>query len=194
KRDVGDMLLLEFNKATLNEIEESYNFGIKVEEWMKIYFSRMKDVSLTKIDEFVINKVEARDGFVDMISFFSKMRIPFEVVSGGLDIYIKPFMKKYGVYFSGFYGIFNNGVVDYPFLNNMTLSQFKASRVIYYRSIGYTVAFLGDSPNDYDAAMACDIRFVTLKLKDIFSKEGKTHISYESLKDVIKVINETISS
>lgn len=193
KKDVGDMILLAFNKATHQEIEDSYQLGVKVEEWMKIYFSRMADIDRDEIERFVYGSVEARNGFVEMVSFLSNMSIPFEIVSGGVDVYIEPFMKKYGVFINGFYGLFKDKTVSYPFLDNMTLSEFKASRVSYYRDLGYTVVFMGDSPNDYEAILLADIRFATLRLSNILRSEGRNFFAYEDLVDIIKVINETLS-
>lgn len=193
KRDVGDMLLLEFSKVTQKEIEDSYAMGVNVEQWMKIYFSRMKDVSQTDVERFINEKVYARDGLVEAMDFFSRNSIPFEIVSGGVDLYIEPFLKKYGIKAFGFYGKFNNGDIRYDFLNGMTLAQFKASRVINYRELGYTVVFLGDSQNDYQAAVAADVRFATLRLEKILSDEKKEFFPYQDFYKVIKIINETIS-
>ncbi len=193
ERDVGDMLLLEFGKATLQEIEESYKMGINVEQWMKVYFSRMKDVSLDDIERIINEKVKARDGFKEALKFFSQNNIPFEVVSGGVDLYIDAFMKKYGVSFNGFYGRFGNGDISYDFLNGMTLSEFKASRVINYRNLGYTVVFLGDSQNDYKAILAADIRFATLNLEKILLKEKKEFIPYSTFEQVRRFISEALS-
>lgn len=193
KKDVGDSLLLEFKKANYDEINSSYQMGIRVEEWMKIYFSRMKDVDHKEIENFVYNKVEARDGFYEFFSFLNVNRIPFELVSGGVDVYIEPFFKKHGIAVKGFYGLFRNGAVEYPFLGDMTLSQFKAYRVTHYRKLGYTVIFLGDSQNDYEAALAADISFATLRLKDILSFQNKSFLPFETLTEVLEKINASLS-
>lgn len=188
KKDVGDSLLIEFKKADIKEIELSYQMGFKVEEWMKIYFSRMKDIPFTEIERFVIEKVEPRDGFLDFFSFLTENKIPFEIVSGGVDAYIEPFFKKYAISPKGFYGIFKDGVVSYPFLGDMTLSQFKASRVVHYKNLGYAVVFLGDSQNDYEASLVADIRFATLRLKDILAAKKESFFSFETLNEVLEKI------
>ncbi|MGC8868008.1 MAG: hypothetical protein ACP5PA_07380, partial [Elusimicrobiales bacterium] len=123
----------------------------------------------------------------------SDNNIPFEIVSGGLDLYIDAFMRKYGVSFSGFYGRFNHGDITYDFLNGMSLYEFKASRVINYRNLGYTVVFLGDSYNDYQAAVAADIRFATLRLAKILSDEKREFISYSTFYEVKSIIDEALS-
>ncbi|MGC8866950.1 MAG: hypothetical protein ACP5PA_01895, partial [Elusimicrobiales bacterium] len=76
--DIGDMLLLEFGKATIEEIEQSYKQGVNLEQWMKVYFSKMKDISLTEIERVINEKVRARDGFVETLCIFSDNNIPIE--------------------------------------------------------------------------------------------------------------------
>lgn len=193
KKDVGDAILLKWGKLTIQEIERSYQMGVKVEDWMRIYFPRIADVKKEEIERFIHDEVEARDGFVKMISFLNINSIPFEIVSGGVDLYIEPFMRKYGVSVKGFYGVFKDGRVEYPFLDGMTLSQFKASRVCHYRSLGYNVVFLGDSQNDYEAIICADVRFATLRLSEILKMEKRDFFHYESLEDVIRIIDETLS-
>jgi len=193
--DVGDFLLLSFNLTTKEEIEKSYTFGMKVEEWMKVYFSRIKDVEISKIKDIIKKKVKIRDGFKEFVDFLNKKNIPFEIVSGGVDLYIEEVLKINLITAKGFWGEFNGGDIRYNFLENgMTLSEFKAKRVLYYKNLGYKTIFLGDSQNDYYAAKNADISFASLRLKEILENEEYPFRNLDNFYSVMETINASSTS
>lgn len=170
--DVGDFLLLHFNLATREEIEKSYLEGVKVEEWMKIYFSRIKVVDVDRIKEVIKKYIKLRDGFIEVVEILRSKNMPVEIVSGGVDLYIDEVISNNNIKIGGFYGKFNYGNITFDFLNGVSLSDFKASRVEYYKDRGYVSIFCGDSLNDYDALKRADIKFATSRLYEISKKDG----------------------
>lgn len=158
-RDVGDHLLLHYGFADRKTIEESYSLKVRVEDFMKRAFSGAC-LSKKTITEFVHKNVKARAGFREFIFFCEQAGVPFEIASGGVDLYADPFFKKHGVKVKSFFGkarVAGCGIkITYPFLKRTDLSSFKASRVARLKSSGHRVVFFGDGPNDLKAAKIAD--------------------------------------
>lgn len=192
-RDVGDFLLLHFGLATQKEIDESYSKGMKIEEWMKKYFRRMKYIDGIRIKKALSDNIRIRSGFSQLVDFFNKNNYPLEVVSGGVDLYIDEVFSSNGIRIKGFYGRFNGGDIKFDFLKKLTLSDFKASRVRYYKKLGYKTIFCGDAPNDYRAAKEADVVFAALKLRSMLSDEKFSFYPLDNFRYVAGVINATLS-
>lgn len=174
-RDVGDHLLLHYGFSDRKTIEESYSLKVRVEDFMKRAFS---GASLTEemIACFVREKVRARPGFRDFILFCEAAGVPFEIASGGVDLYADPFFEKHGVRVKSFFGrarVVKGGIrITYPFLKRMDLSAFKASRVGLKQRAGYRVVFFGDGPNDLKAAELADKVYASGRLLKLCRERG----------------------
>ncbi|MCM2267429.1 MAG: HAD-IB family phosphatase [Elusimicrobiales bacterium] len=174
-RDVGDHLLLHYGFADKKTIDESYVSGVKVEDFMRSAFA---GAALTEkvIAAFVRKKVEARRGFREFVVFCETSGIPFEIASGGVDLYADPFFKKHGVKVRSFFGkgrAVKGGVsIRYPFLRRLDLSAFKASRVLRQKKAGRKVVFFGDGPNDFKAAAAADKVYAAGRLYRLCRERG----------------------
>lgn len=174
-RDVGDHLLLHYGFADRKTIEESYSLKVRVEDFMKRAFAGAK-LTEKVIAGFVREKVRARAGFRDFILFCEAAGVPFEIASGGIDLYADPFFKKHGVAVKSFFGrarVVKGGIrINYPFLKRMDLSAFKASRVSRLKAAGYKVVFFGDGPNDLKAAELADKVYATGRLLRLCRERG----------------------
>lgn len=174
-RDVGDHLLLHYGLTDRQTIEASYSLRVRVEDFMKKAF-RGVPLSEKLIADFVRSKVKARAGFRDFVLFCERSGIPFEIASGGIDLYAAPFFRKHGIRVKSFFGrarVVNGGLrLDYPFLRGGSLSDFKASRVDRFRRAGYRVLFFGDGPNDLKAARRADKVFAAGRLLKLCRERG----------------------
>lgn len=174
-RDVGDHLLLHYGFADRKTIEESYSLKVKVEDFMKRLFA---GAALTEkaIADFVRTRVRARAGFRDFIFFCERAGVPFEIASGGVDLYADPFFAKHGVTVKSFFGrakVVKGGIrITYPFLRRTCLSDFKAARVARFQRAGYRVVFFGDGPNDFKAAGLADRAYATGRLLKLCRERG----------------------
>lgn len=174
-RDVGDHLLLHYGFSDRKTIEESYSLKVRVEDFMKRAFSGAK-LTEEAIACFVREKVRARAGFREFILFCEAAGVPFEIASGGIDLYADPFFEKHGVKVKSFFGrarVLKGGIgIRYPFLKRMDLSAFKASRVRRMQSAGRKVVFFGDGPNDLKAAELADKVYATGRLLKLCRERG----------------------
>ena len=174
-RDVGDHLLLHYGFADRKTIEESYSLKVKVEDFMKKAFAGAA-LSEKVIADFVRSRVKTRPGFREFIFFCERAGVPFEIASGGVDLYADPFFEKHGVKVKSFFGrakVVKGGIkIAYPFLARTNLSAFKASRVARFRRAGYRVVFFGDGPNDLKAAALADKVYAAGRLLKLCRERG----------------------
>lgn len=174
-RDVGDHLLLHYGFADRKTIEESYSLKVRVEDFMKRAFAGAA-LSQKVIADFVRTRVKARPGFRDFILFCEARGVPFEIASGGVDLYADPFFAKHGVKVKSFFGrarVAKGGIrITYPFLKRTNLSAFKASRVARMRRLGRRVVFFGDGPNDFKAAALADKVYAAGRLLKLCRERG----------------------
>lgn len=174
-RDVSDHLLLHYGFADKKTIEASYSLRVRVEDFMRRAFAGAR-ISKKAIADFAVEKVSARPGFAAFAPFCGKAGVPFEIVSGGVDLYAGPFLRKHGVRVRSFFGrarVVGGGIkITYPFLRSSGLSAFKASRVLRFRKAGYKVVFFGDGPNDLKAARLADKVYAAGRLYRLCRERG----------------------
>ncbi|OGS08097.1 MAG: hypothetical protein A2270_03380 [Elusimicrobia bacterium RIFOXYA12_FULL_51_18] len=192
-KDVGDVLLRHFNAATREEIENSYAPHVKMEEWMMEYFRPLK-IPRKKIEAYVLESTRLRGGFIKFNAFCARRRIPLEIASGGVDLYIDCLLKKWKLRIKSFYGrtrFTKAGIlVEYPCLKGATLDVFKAARVSRYQRLGYKVAFCGDGTSDLKAARLADAVFATKRLRRFCLEEGVRNRRLKNFLDVQKFLTQ----
>jgi 2-hydroxy-3-keto-5-methylthiopentenyl-1-phosphate phosphatase len=171
--DMGDSILLRFNGASAQEIEKSCESGVDIEKWMRERFGALK-VTMLELMRFARDTAVMREGFSDVYRACRDTKRPFEIASGGLDIYIVPIVESWGVFdintACGFARVSERGFnVSYPFMG-MSVEKYKAHRVNILKSAGYRVVYCGDGLSDLEAARAADVVFATGKLHSACAK------------------------
>lgn len=189
KIDVGDFLLVHFKLISKKEIEKSYILNLPVEKWMRDNFTLISNIPKREIFKAINKYIEIKKGFKEFLSYAKKKKIPFEIVSGGVDLYADAVFKKYNIKAKSYFGKFieNSGkaVIKYDFLKkSKELSDFKKERVLYYKNRGYKTIYCGDAPNDLKAADSADIVFADKRLYKIGKDKG-----YIKLNDFRKLID-----
>ncbi|PIU19450.1 MAG: hypothetical protein COT18_07430 [Elusimicrobia bacterium CG08_land_8_20_14_0_20_59_10] len=188
-RDVGDHLLLYYGFSDKKTIEASYSLKVRVEDFMKRAFAGA-GLSERTIAAFVRSRVRTRAGFTAFVRFCGRNKIPFEIASGGIDLYAGPFFKKHGLRVKSFFGrarVVKGGIkITYPFLKRTNLSLFKASRVKRLKRAGHKVVFFGDGPNDLKAAALADRVYAAGRLYRLCRERG---IPASPLKDFSRAVS-----
>lgn len=182
--DVGDAILMEFGVFTAADIERSYAPGQSVEDWMRRGFAELK-ASRADILAFILRAVEPRRGLTEFSRFCARGRLPFDIVSGGADIYARPLLKAWGVKARSSFGrtrrLGGGWDVRYEDLAGRTLPVFKAERVRHYRDRGFSVLFCGDAPSDLPAAGLADKVYAAGRLRGLCRAKG---IKFSPLRDL----------
>jgi len=192
KVDAGDFLLVHFKLVKRKEIELGYELNIPVEKWMKDYFSRIGTIDASLIKKAIIKHIKPRLFFRETAKYCLKKEIPFEVVSGGVDIYSEPFFDREKIKLKTFFAKYSirgrKAKISYPYLKGISLSEFKKKRVDYYKNKGYTVIFCGDAPNDLQAAKSADIVFAARMLPSLLKKEKTKFFHLKNFYQVLKLL------
>lgn len=192
RRDVGDFLLLHFKLVKKKEIDLGYELNVPVEKWMTKYFSRIGKIKKDLIEKAVKKHISPRHLFRETALFCRRKKIPFEVVSGGVDLYANPFFQKEKLKMKTFFGSCRTkkgkAEIRYPYLKGISLSQFKKSRVEFYKKKGYTVIFCGDAPNDVPAAMTADIAFASRFLPSLLESKKVPYRRLIHFGPVLKIL------
>jgi len=192
--DVGDAVCLHFGAATKEEIRRSWQGGVSVPRWMRKMFGRLS-VERQEIEAFVLSKVEPRPGFAELAAFCKNRKLPCEIASGGVDLYISPLLKNWGLGHietrcakAAFDG--KGWRLDYSELKGRKLEILKASRVLAHKRRGRKVVFCGDAPNDFLAAKAADIAFARGPLLQLCRERGVSARTLTDFRKPLKLLSD----
>lgn len=187
-KDIAHEICLHYKITTKDKIQKSYRTDDDAKNWMISHFAQIK-TSKKDFEHFILNIAKPRKFLKRLKRFCRDTKIPFEIVSGGVDIYIKPILKNMGFEDTKTYcanGHFGNGIeVSYPLLKGFLLDEFKASRVQHYKDLGYTTIFSGDGITDFKAAKKADIVFACESLEEMCREK---HVKYHRLEDFEKIL------
>jgi 2-hydroxy-3-keto-5-methylthiopentenyl-1-phosphate phosphatase len=75
--------------------QQTLSREISVREGVGAMFSLIPSRQKEKIISFVKKNIKIREGFPDFLGFCKKEKIEYRVISGGLDFYIDPLLKKF---------------------------------------------------------------------------------------------------
>lgn len=190
--DVGDALCLHFGAATKEEVEASYDPSVSVPRWMQRYLGGIS-ASPLEIKKFLRKSVCPRKGLLPFAAFCRKERVPFEIASGGVDLYIDTLLRRWKLgfvkTFCGSHRRVAGGYrLSYPMLRGRSLEEFKASRVKALQRAGYKVIFCGDGPSDFPASKVADAVFARHRLLLICRANGvkaRPLVSFDALISLI---------
>lgn len=160
--------------------------------WMRSYMGAIK-ASREEFEGFVLSAAQPRAGLLEMFSAAFEKNVPIEIVSGGLDIYIYPALEKFGirgvpVYCADAEFTPQGITVEYPFLENFLLADFKAARVKHFKNQGYTTIYCGDGMTDMAAAREADILFARDILLDECVRQKIAVNELADFKEVAEII------
>ncbi|MDD6173073.1 MAG: HAD-IB family phosphatase [Elusimicrobiaceae bacterium] len=182
-QDIGNALCIHYGLTSPEKIEKAYNSKADAREWMKNHFGSVKTTK-EDFERIILEKALVRPGFRDLCLYAKEHDIPFEIASGGLDIYIKPVLDIFDcnqIKIGSVKGVIKpEGIeVTFPDYNGLRMEEFKESRVRHYQKEDYKVIFFGDGPGDFEAARAADIVFATSRLETLLKKHGIKYVHFE---------------
>ena len=191
--DIAHAIMRRFHAERLPD-DPVHEDDEDAKSWMRRHMGALK-VTKKEFDDFVASTAEARAGLVPLLQKCFEKNIPVEIVSGGVDIYIKPFLlrnKIEGIPIFCAEGAFTpRGItVDYPLLDGIKLEDFKASRVLRFKERGYTTIYCGDGMTDVPAVLAADIPFATSHLLEFCKKKNIKVNELRTFKAVERVLEK----
>jgi 2-hydroxy-3-keto-5-methylthiopentenyl-1-phosphate phosphatase len=196
--DTAAWVLARFAQGDWRLFDKQFENGeITLEECLNRQFSLVK-ASKKQILEELRNVVIFRPNFKKLAKHCKENRIPFIIVSAGLDFVIKHFLKLNGclnlVEVCAAKTVFSTQGIRFifPTLIDTKSENFKHDMVIHYKSQNGKVIYVGDGLADYAAARDADYSF-TIKNSRL-AKLCKSHEircrNITDFQDVIEAIRK----
>ena len=194
--DVAEAILEEFAPASWWEIEELHRARkIGTRETLARQFAllRAKQVDVLR---FVDAHVELNESFRDFAAFCKGRGIRLEIVSEGLDFYVRHLMRKWHleVPVRTNHAVFEEGRIriEYPWADaTCTLcGTCKLLRLFELRTQGHPIAYVGDGHSDLCPAIEADLLFAKAELAQLCDQEEIEYIPFERFADVQRRLRE----
>jgi 2,3-diketo-5-methylthio-1-phosphopentane phosphatase len=188
--DVAEDILEEFAPQDWWDIEEEHRARkIGTREAMVRQFAlvRAKEADVLR---FVDQRVQLDETFPSFVAYCHARDIRLEIVSEGLDVYLRPLLRKWGLDLPvrTNRAIFEDGRVriSYPYSDpTCTLcGTCKLLRLFELRTQGYRIAYVGDGHSDLCPAIEADVVFAKKELADLCREEAIDFIPFDTFADV----------
>ncbi len=190
RTDVAEDILEEFAPREWWEIEELHRARkIGTRETMARQFAlvRAREEDLLR---FVDERVLPDETFAGFAAYCKDCEIRLEIVSEGLDFYVRFLLEKWGIDVPVRTNrtTFQEGRVSisYPYADaTCTLcGTCKLLRLFELRAQGYAVAYVGDGHSDLCPAVEADLVFAKKELADLCREEAIEFIPFDTFSDV----------
>ncbi|SNZ07984.1 2-hydroxy-3-keto-5-methylthiopentenyl-1-phosphatephosphatase [Persephonella hydrogeniphila] len=203
EKDVIESIMEQFAPPEWRKIHNSLMEGVlDIDVGIRMMFNLIPYNKKEEIVEWVNKNVKLRDGFASFLDFLNDNRIPFVVLSGGVDFYIYPLLEKYLNKISKIYSnrlVCDRGRMDVRFIYRCDRLCKRSCGVCkpyiiekYYKNQTLRL-YAGDGITDLDVSQYNDIIFSTGGLAEYLKKinlRGKRVYQFNSFHDVIKVMKE----
>lgn len=190
RTDVAEDILQEFAPSQWWEIEELHRARkIGTRETMIRQFALVR-ARETDLIRFVGEHVELDETFPAFVAYCREEGIRLEIVSEGLDFYLRYLLEKWGLQvpvrtnrttFEG--GRLN---ISYPYADATCnlCGTCKLLRLFELRTQGYRIAYVGDGHSDLCPAVEADRVFAKKELADLCREEAIDFIPFDTFSDV----------
>lgn len=163
--DTGVLILSKFADGNWRYYDELYNrYEMPVEEVLRHQFSMVRATKSSMI-RAIEGSAPFRPGFEQLLEVCGQRRVPFFVVSYGLDFCIKHILGKVSQgrdprIYAPRARVTPNGIrFIFPKRHSEDSVNMKDDLVGYYKQRGYKMAYVGDGTSDFPAMKNADIRF-----------------------------------
>ncbi len=190
RTDVAEAILEEFAPASWWDIEDlhrSRKIGTRESMVRQFALLHAKQADLIR---FVDEHVEVDETFRDFTVFCQKRKIPLEIVSEGLDFYVRHLMRKWNlrIPLRTNHAVFEEGSIriEYPWADaTCTLcGTCKLLRLFQLRTEGYRIAYIGDGHSDLCPAIEADLVFAKAELAQLCDQEEIGYLPFDRFADV----------
>lgn len=170
---------------------------ISIREGVGRMFSLLPTALKDDITEFALNQAEIRQGFQRFLNYIKQEHIDFKVVSGGIDFFVDPILKPFGL---DKQAIFRNESdfsgerirITWPHPCDdsckVDCGLCKTSLFRKYAHEQHFKIMIGDSITDLAAAKLADLVFARGFLLEKCQQLGLPHHPYETFDDILLVL------
>lgn len=190
RTDVAEDILQAFAPAewwTIEELHRARKIGTRETMIRQFDLVRAPEAEMLR---FVEDHVELDATFVPFVAFCRGRGMPLEIVSEGLDFYLRHLLGRWGIdvpvrtnrtTFEG-----GRVRISYPFADPTCnlCGTCKLRRLFELRVAGYQVAYVGDGHSDLCPAVEADVVFAKKELADLCREEEIDFIRFDTFADV----------
>jgi 2-hydroxy-3-keto-5-methylthiopentenyl-1-phosphate phosphatase/methylthioribulose-1-phosphate dehydratase len=178
-------------------IEQILGQEISVREGVSKLFSLLPSSQKEDIISFALEQAEIRPGFDRFLEYIDVEQIPFYVVSGGIDFFVDPILKPFGLHQpqvyrneSDFSGERVRIVWPYPCDEHCDVDcgLCKTSIIRSYPNEQYFKIMIGDSITDLAGAKLADFVFARGYLLEKCQQLGLRYQAYETFDDILTAL------
>ena len=196
REDIGDSFFEHFGGTVCREHVASYRKGeISAQECFRREAAAMRPFTEEEAREFLKAK-ELTPGFPEFVAFCRERKIPFHILSDGLDYYIGKILDGAGL--TGL-SVFSNHLALRPSADGKWQGEFRAGlpdaecdrcanckRNILLRLSGeeHCIVYVGEGYSDRCAAQYADIVFAKDDLQRFCQKENISYLPYTDFHDL----------
>lgn len=203
ERDVIVMIMEKFALPEWVEIKDNilYKRTITLKDGVEKLFSLIDSRKKDEIIAFVKKEAKIRKGFDEFLDFCKEEKIEFNILSAGLDFFIKPvlanFKDKLNVFCNK--ANFKSDVIkiDYTYLpKNCELCGqcgcCKVEIIETYPKEEYTRVLIGDGLAELAASKIADIVFATGNLIKLLEQENILYMPFNDFHEVKKQLQQKL--
>lgn len=190
RTDVAEAILEEFAPRRWWDIEKLHRAReIGTRESLARQFALLRATEAEMV-RFVDEHVEFDESFREFVTFCAQRGFHLEVVSEGLDFYVRHLMRKWGIQIPvrTNHAVFEDRSVriEHPWADaTCTLcGTCKLLRLFELRTQGYRTAYVGDGHSDLCPAVEADLVFAKSELARLCDEEGIAYVPFERFADV----------
>jgi HAD superfamily phosphoserine phosphatase-like hydrolase len=191
--DTGAFALEQFASGDWQALDrEMVNGRLTFEECLRRQF-RMINAPIASILARIDQAISLRPHFIEFVDYCRRRHIKLIIVSGGLDFYIRHFLRKNNLNVeirAPKCDLEKDGLnLQFPPTSDVSAFSFKDDLVRQYRRRGNTVGYVGDGLSDYYALKLADLRFAIVG--SISARLCRTnHLKVTEVLDFLPVIEE----
>lgn len=180
-------------------MEDTINQRISLREGVGAMFALMPSDLKEKIVEFVLSYAGIREGFQDLLNYLDQSDIEFNVTSGGMDFFIDPLLKPFGIPEDHIYcnhADFTGEHIKITWPNPCQppcengCGMCKTTVMRRYPEESYYRILIGDSLTDFEGAKIADLVYSRSWLTTKCEELGVAHVPYETFHDILNDLRQ----
>ena len=180
-------------------VEKVISTEISIQEGVGSLF-RLLPASMEKeVIEFGIQNAVIRDGFAEFVQFCKDSDIDFYVTSGGIDFFVYPLLKSFGIPEDHIYcnkSDFTGEQIEILWPHSCDehchnqCGMCKPTIMRKFSTEQYERIIIGDSVTDFEGAKIADIVYSRSHLTDKCNALGIAHTEFQTFFDIIEAMKQ----
>lgn len=203
KADMGSLLLDAFASPEWRKLEGQWKVGAipTFKELNEREFSYLPASRRQEMVDFAVASARLRQGAKAFVGFCSRQGIPLEIVSGGLDFYLRPILAQHGMAHlpvaclkAADFGVGDRIQPTYP--EGIVVCEItgacKCAPLWRCREQGYATVYIGDGNSDRCVARQADILFARDALARYCREQGIPFTPFETFQEVMTALERLL--